>query len=75
MRGKERMEYGAGFTTGYAIPTFVVDAPNGGGKIPISPDYVVGYENEELLLKSYDGDTYRYPDGGLRLGSYSGEPS
>tara|TARA_B110000503_G_scaffold10373_1_gene14033 strand:+ start:463 stop:1785 length:1323 start_codon:yes stop_codon:yes gene_type:complete len=74
-KGVEIIRAMRGFTTGYAIPTFVVDAPNGGGKIPISPDYVVGYENEELLLKSYDGDTYRYPDGGLRLGSYSGEPS
>jgi lysine 2,3-aminomutase len=74
-KGVEIIRAMRGFTTGYAIPTFVVDAPNGGGKIPISPDYVVGYDNEELLLKSYDGDTYRYPDGGLKLGSYSGEPS
>lgn len=56
-----------GHTTGYAIPTFVVDAPNGGGKIPISPDYVVGYENNDLILNSYDGGTYRYPDSGLLL--------
>jgi len=56
-----------GHTTGYAVPTFVVDAPNGGGKIPIAPDYVVGYEGDTLLLKSYDGGTYRYPDSGLKL--------
>ena len=56
-----------GHTTGYAVPTFVVDAPNGGGKIPIAPDYVVGYEGDNLLLRSYDGGTYRYPDSGLRL--------
>jgi lysine 2,3-aminomutase len=53
-----------GHTSGYAVPTFVVDAPNGGGKIPLSPDYIVGHENGDLLLKSYDGVTYRYPDAG-----------
>lgn len=51
-----------GHTTGYAVPTFVVDAPNGGGKTPLSPDYVVGYENDDLILQSYDGGQYRYPD-------------
>lgn len=56
-----------GHTSGYAVPTYVVDAPNGGGKIPISPDYVVGYENGDLLLKSFDGGTYRYPDLGQSL--------
>jgi lysine 2,3-aminomutase len=58
-----------GHTTGYAVPTFVVDAPNGGGKTPISPDYVLGYENNDLLLRSYDGGTYRYPDSGASLDS------
>jgi len=56
-----------GHTTGYAVPTFVIDAPNGGGKIPIAPDYVVGYEDGDLLLKSYDGGIYRYPDSGTSL--------
>jgi len=56
-----------GHTTGYAVPTFVVDAPNGGGKTPISPDYVLGYENNDLLLRSYDGGIYRYPDAGAPL--------
>lgn len=51
-----------GHTTGYAVPTFVVDAPNGGGKTPLSPDYVVGHENGDLILQSYDGGQYRYPD-------------
>jgi lysine 2,3-aminomutase len=51
-----------GHTTGYAVPTFVVDAPNGGGKTPIAPDYVVGHENGDLVLQSYDGGHYRYPD-------------
>src|SRR5690606_22683398 len=61
-KGVELIRGLRGHTTGYAVPTFVVDAPNGGGKIPISPDYVLGYEGGDLLLRSYDGGTYRYPD-------------
>jgi len=56
-----------GHTTGYAVPTFVVDAPSGGGKIPIAPDYVAGYDGDTLLLNSYDGGTYRYPDSGEKV--------
>jgi len=56
-----------GHTTGYAVPTYVIDAPDGGGKIPLAPDYIVGYEGSDLLLKSYDGGTYRYPDSGAPL--------
>ncbi|MGB5165805.1 MAG: KamA family radical SAM protein [Woeseiaceae bacterium] len=51
-----------GHTTGYAVPTFVVDAPDGGGKIPVAPDYTLGYDGDDLLLRSYDGGVYRYPD-------------
>jgi lysine 2,3-aminomutase len=51
-----------GHTTGYAVPTFVVDAPNGGGKTAIAPDYVLGHDNGDLVLQSYDGGQYRYPD-------------
>ncbi|HEX6259279.1 MAG TPA: KamA family radical SAM protein [Woeseiaceae bacterium] len=56
-----------GHTTGYAVPTFVVDAPDGGGKTPIAPDYILGYEDDDLLLRSYDGGVYRYPDQGASL--------
>jgi lysine 2,3-aminomutase len=51
-----------GHTTGYAVPTFVVDAPSGGGKIPLFPETVVGREGQDLLLKNYQGKIYRYPD-------------
>ncbi len=51
-----------GFTSGYAIPHFVIDAPGGGGKIPLLPDYVIGRENNDLLIKNYEGKTYRFPD-------------
>ncbi len=63
-KGVELIRGLRGHTTGYAVPTFVVDAPNGGGKIPVAPDYTAGYDNGDLLLESYDGGTYRYPDSG-----------
>jgi lysine 2,3-aminomutase len=51
-----------GYTTGYAVPTFVIDAPGGGGKIPLFPDAVVGREGDYVLLRNHEGRTYRYPD-------------
>jgi lysine 2,3-aminomutase len=51
-----------GFTSGYGVPTYVVDAPGGGGKIPLMPDYVVGHEDGSLVLKNYENGLYRYPD-------------
>lgn len=51
-----------GVTSGYAVPTYVVDAPGGGGKIPLMPDYVAGRENGDLLLTNYEGKVFRYPD-------------
>ena len=51
-----------GHTTGYAVPTYVIDAPGGGGKIPLLPGSVVGWEGEELLLRNYEGRIFRYPD-------------
>ena len=51
-----------GHTTGYAVPTYVIDAPAGGGKIPVSPDYIVGREGDDLLLTNYANGSYRYPD-------------
>ena len=51
-----------GHTTGYAVPTYVIDAPGGGGKIPLLPDYLRGREGDDLLLANYTGQTYRYPD-------------
>lgn len=51
-----------GFTSGYAVPTFVIDAPGGGGKIPLMPNYVAGRDGDDLLLRNYTDRTYRYPD-------------
>jgi lysine 2,3-aminomutase len=51
-----------GFTTGYAVPNYVIDAPGGGGKIPLQPATVTGREGDDLLLRNYQGNIYRYPD-------------
>ena len=61
-KGLEIIEGLRGHTTGYAVPTFVIDAPGGGGKIPLQPDYVVGREGDFLVLRNYQGNTFRYPD-------------
>lgn len=51
-----------GHTTGYAVPTYVIDAPGGGGKIPLIPETVVGRDGDDLLIRNYEGKVYRYPD-------------
>ncbi len=51
-----------GFTSGYAVPHFVVDAPGGGGKIPLLPEYVAGKDRDGYLLVNYEGKTFRYPE-------------
>jgi lysine 2,3-aminomutase len=61
-KGLEIIKQLRGHTTGYAVPQFVVDAPGGGGKIPLLPDYVVGRDGDDLLLTNFEGGVYRYPD-------------
>ena len=51
-----------GYTSGYAVPTFVIDAPGGGGKIPLLPDYVVEHNEEKIVLKNYKGILCEYPE-------------
>ncbi|HKQ55549.1 MAG TPA: KamA family radical SAM protein, partial [Methyloceanibacter sp.] len=73
-KGLELMRGLRGHTTGYAVPTYVVDAPGGGGKIPLLPDYVVGREGDDLLLKNFEGKLYRYtdPEGSVGLDRNAG---
>ena len=61
-KGLEIIDGLRGHTTGYAVPTFVIDAPGGGGKIPLLPNYVVGRDGEDLVLRNFEGKSYRYPD-------------
>lgn len=51
-----------GYTSGYAVPTYVIDAPGGGGKVPLLPEYYAGKEGDYVLLKNYRGKVYKYPD-------------
>jgi lysine 2,3-aminomutase len=72
-KGIEIIEGLRGNTTGYAVPTYVIDAPGGGGKIAIFPESMVGRNGDDLLLRNYRKRIYRYPDPGSKLGSR--EPS
>jgi len=55
-----------GHTSGLAVPTFVVDLPQGGGKVPLQPNYVLSQTEEELLLKNYEGQVFRYRNPNYR---------
>jgi lysine 2,3-aminomutase len=59
-RGIEIIENLRGHTSGYAVPTYVVDAPGGGGKVPVAPDYVLSYADGVLKLRNYAGKIYLY---------------
>lgn len=61
-KGLEIIQGLRGYTTGYAVPSYVIDAPGGGGKIPLLPEYLVGKEGHELILRNYTGGLFRYPD-------------
>ena len=52
-----------GFTTGYAVPHFMVDAPGGGGKVPLSPNYVMSREGADWRLRNFEGRVYHYREG------------
>ena len=50
-----------GHTTGFGVPQLVIDAPGGGGKIPLMPDYVVRFDDKEIILRNFEGKQYCYP--------------
>jgi lysine 2,3-aminomutase len=61
-KGLEIIEGLRGHTTGYGVPTYVIDAPGGGGKIPLQPDYNLGRDGDDILLRNFEGKVFRYPD-------------
>ncbi|HOQ42388.1 MAG TPA: KamA family radical SAM protein [Smithellaceae bacterium] len=61
-KGLEIIQGLRGHTTGYAVPTYVVDAPGGGGKIPLLPEYAIGWDKGDLMMRNYEGHVFRYPD-------------
>jgi lysine 2,3-aminomutase len=50
-----------GHTTGYAVPQYVIDAPGGGGKVPINPEYIERITDREVVFRNYEGKTFHYP--------------
>lgn len=62
--GIEIMEMLRGHTTGFAVPTFVVDAPGGGGKIPLGPQYLISQSSDKVILRNFEGVicTYTEPE-------------
>lgn len=63
-KGIEIMESLRGHTSGFAIPTYVIDAPGGGGKIPVMPNYLISWSTNKVILRNYEGviTTYKEPD-------------
>jgi lysine 2,3-aminomutase len=51
-----------GYTTGYAVPTYVVDAPGGGGKVPLQSRTMLDYSDGVVTVRNWAGKTYTYPD-------------
>ena len=62
-KGIEIIEGLRGHTSGYAVPQFIVDAPGGGGKIPLQPNYVISQSDHKIVLRNYEGyiTTYEEP--------------
>jgi lysine 2,3-aminomutase len=61
-KGIEIMEFLRGHTSGLANPYFVVDAPGGGGKIPVMPNYVISMSDSRVVLRNYEGKIFMYPE-------------
>ena len=62
--GLEMIQNLTGFISGFAIPRFVIDAPNGGGKVPINPETVVSFDEESIQIRNYEGKVFTYPQPG-----------
>ena len=60
--GLEILENLRGHTTGYAVPQYVIDAPGGGGKVPINPEYVLSRSDERIVVRNYEGRIFEYPE-------------
>lgn len=65
-KGIEIIEGLRGHTSGYAVPTFVVDAPGGGGKTPVMPQYVISQTPERVILRNYEGVITTYTEPGYQ---------
>ena len=65
--GVEIIELLRGHTSGFAVPTFVIDASGGGGKIPVNPQYLVSQSSEKLILRNYEGILCTYTEPSAKI--------
>lgn len=61
--GLEIMEQLRGYTSGMAIPTYIINAPDGHGKTPILPQYLISHDEEHVLIRNWEGKMFKYPNG------------
>ncbi len=61
-KGIEIMESLIGHTSGFAVPTYVIDAPGGGGKIPVMPNYLISWSTNKVILRNYEGVITSYQE-------------
>lgn len=66
-KGVEIIEGLRGHTSGYGVPQFVIDAPGGGGKVPVNPDYVLQRNHFRTIIRNYEGKVFEYPEPGQSL--------
>src|SRR2546428_1811034 len=59
-KGLEIMEAMRGHTTGYAVPQYVIDAPGGGGKVPVNPEYVLSRNADRVVIRNFEGKVFEY---------------
>src|SRR5204863_274251 len=62
LRAIPHLENLRGHTTGYAVPQYVIDAPNGGGKVPVNPDYILSRDDDRVIIRNYEGKVFEYPE-------------
>lgn len=60
-KGLEIAESLRGHTSGFSVPTFILDAPGGGGKIPLAPQYLISMSDKRVVLRNYEGGIFSYP--------------
>ncbi|HMA60709.1 MAG TPA: lysine 2,3-aminomutase [Halanaerobiales bacterium] len=72
-KGIEIIESLRQHTSGLAVPTYVIDAPGGGGKIPVSPQYMISQAENKVILRNYEGNIYAYTEPGYDKSKHEGD--
>ncbi|MDI3547516.1 MAG: lysine 2,3-aminomutase [Halanaerobiales bacterium] len=73
-RGIEIIESLRQHTTGFAVPTYVIDAPGGGGKIPVGPQYLISMSEGKVILRNYKGKIFAYTEPGYNPADHQTAP-